>query len=148
MEKAFEAFMNVRGTKEETIAAKEKAEEVHKLLSQYQEQLLNELVPISHEIDISVQVEIARSHVKGKEFSNALFSLAFLGTPSKMSQLRQEVLEIAVENPIYSKLQKAIQLLVLLQSKLCSRLPQSVSKRMYSTHHCCLLSPGNAVSGE
>ena len=101
MEKAFEAFMNIRGTKEETIAAKEKAEEVRKLLSQYQKQSLNELVPISHETDISVQVEIARSHVKGKEFSNALFYLAFLGAPPKVSHLRQEVLEIAVENPIY-----------------------------------------------
>ncbi|MEH2061995.1 MAG: DUF4209 domain-containing protein [Nostoc sp.] len=101
MEKAFEAFMNVRGTKEETIAAKQRAEEVHKLLSQYQEQSLNELVSMSHETDISVQVNIARSHVKGKEFYNALFSLAFLGTPPKVSQLRQEVLEIAVENPIY-----------------------------------------------
>lgn len=102
MEKAFEAFMNIRGTKEETIAAKEKAEEVRKLLSQYQEQSLNELVPISHKTDISVEVEIARSHVKGKEFSNALFYLAFLGAPPKVSHLRQEVLEIAVENPIYN----------------------------------------------
>ncbi|MEH2069566.1 MAG: DUF4209 domain-containing protein [Nostoc sp.] len=101
MEKAFEAFMNVRGNKQETIAAKKKADEVRKLLSQYQHQSLNELVPISHETDISVQVEIARSHVKGKGFYNALFSLAFLGTPPKVSQLRQEVLEIAVENPIY-----------------------------------------------
>ncbi|MEH2401042.1 DUF4209 domain-containing protein [Nostoc sp.] len=100
MEKAFEAFMNVRGTKEETIAAKEKAEEVHKLLNQYQEQSLNELVQISHETDISVQVNIARSHVKGKEFDNALFYLAFLGTPPKVSHLRQEVLKIAVENPL------------------------------------------------
>ena len=101
IEKAFEAFMNIRGTKEETIAAKEKAEEVRKLLSQYQEQSLNELVPISHETDISVQVEIARSYVKGKEFSNALFYLAFLGASPKVSHLQQEVLEIAVENPIY-----------------------------------------------
>ncbi|MBG1265387.1 DUF4209 domain-containing protein [Nostoc sp. WHI] len=100
LQKAFEAFMNVRGTKEETIAAKEKAEEVRKLLSQYQEQSLNELVFMSHETDISVQVNIARSHVKGKEFDNALFYLAFLGTPHKVSHLRQEVLKIAVENPI------------------------------------------------
>ncbi|MEH2276776.1 MAG: DUF4209 domain-containing protein [Nostoc sp.] len=99
MEKAFEAFMNVRGNKQETIAAKKKAEEVRKLLSQYQEQSLNELVPISYETDISVQVNIARSHVKGKEFDNALFYLAFLGTPPKVSHLRQEVLKIVVENP-------------------------------------------------
>ncbi|MEH2118724.1 hypothetical protein [Nostoc sp.] len=100
MEKAFEAFMNVRGTKEETIAAKEKAEEVHKLLNQHQEQSLNELARVSYETDISVQVNIARSHVKGKEFDNALFYLAFLGTPPKVSHLRQEVLKIAFENPL------------------------------------------------
>lgn len=108
MEKAFEAFMNVQGTKEETIAAKEKAEEVRKLLSQYQEQSLNELVSMSHETDISVQVNIARSHVKSKEFYNALFSLAFLGTPPKASHLRQKVLEIAVENSIYHLFPSAI----------------------------------------
>nr|WP_322721103.1 DUF4209 domain-containing protein [Nostoc sp. ChiQUE02]MDZ8234200.1 DUF4209 domain-containing protein [Nostoc sp. ChiQUE02] len=101
MEKAFEAFMNVRGTKEETIAAKQRTEEIRRLLNQYQEQSLNELVSISHETDISVQVEIARSHVKDKEFYDALFSLAFLGSPPKASFLQQEVLEIAVENPIY-----------------------------------------------
>ncbi|MEH2168338.1 MAG: DUF4209 domain-containing protein [Nostoc sp.] len=101
MEKGFEAFMNVRGTKQETIPAKEKAEEVRKLLSQYQEQSINELVSMSYETDITAQVNIARSHVKGKEFDDALFSLAFIGTPPKVSQLRQEVLEIAVENPIY-----------------------------------------------
>ncbi|MEH1844708.1 MAG: DUF4209 domain-containing protein [Nostoc sp.] len=108
MEKAFKAFMNVRGTKEETIAAKQRAEEVHKLLSQYQEQSSNELVPISYETDISVQVNIARSHVKGKEFDNALFYLAFLGTPPKVSQLRQEVLKIAVENPLSHLFQSAM----------------------------------------
>ncbi|MDZ8185891.1 MAG: DUF4209 domain-containing protein [Nostoc sp. ChiSLP02] len=122
MEKAFEAFMNVRGTKEETMAAKEKAEEVRKLLSQYQEQSLNELVSISHETDISVQVEIARSHVKGKEFYDALFYLAFLGAPPKASHLRQEVLEIAVENPIYHLFPSAI---INEMGKVVARKPES-----------------------
>lgn len=108
LQKAFEAYMNVRGNKEEATAAKEKAEEVRKLLSQYQDQTLNELVHISHKIDISAEAEIARSHVKGKTFYDSLFSLAFLGTPPQVSHLRQEVLEIAAKHPLHHFLPSVI----------------------------------------
>lgn len=95
MQKAVEAFRSVQGTKEETAAAKARSEEVHKILIQYQEQSLKELATIFHKVDISNEVEQARAHVRGKEFQDALFSLALLGSPRNVSQLRQEVQKMA-----------------------------------------------------
>ncbi len=91
LQKAVEAFRSMRGTKEEKAAAKARAEEVHKLLIQYQEESSKEYITFSHEIDISKQVEQARAYVRGKEFQDALFALALLGASPKISRLRQEV---------------------------------------------------------
>ncbi|MEP0751181.1 DUF4209 domain-containing protein [Trichocoleus sp. Lan] len=96
MQEAVEAFRSVRGTKEETIAAKERAEEVHKLLLQYQEESHKELATIySERVDISNEVEQARAQVTGKEFQDAIFSLALLVAPTQVSRLRQEVQKMA-----------------------------------------------------
>lgn len=97
MQKAVVAFRKIRGTKEEKADAKTRAEEIHKLLIQYQEESLKELVVISGEVDISNEVEKARAHVKGKNFQDALFALALLGAPPKVSYLWQEVYEMAHE---------------------------------------------------
>ncbi len=92
LQKAVEAFRRIRGTKEETADAKIRAEEVHKLLLQYQQESQKELIIVSsHETDISQEAEQARSFVRGKEFHNMLFSLALLCASPKVSQLRQEV---------------------------------------------------------
>ena len=91
LQKAVEAFRNIRGTKEEKAADKARAEEVHKLLIQYQEESSKQYITFSHEIDISKQVEQARAYVRGKEFQDALFALALLGASPKISRLRQEV---------------------------------------------------------
>lgn len=91
MQKAVEAFRSIRGAKEETVDAKARSEEVHKHLIQYQEESRKELVSSSYQMDISEMVEQARAHVRGKDFQDALFALALLGTPTKVSQLQQEV---------------------------------------------------------
>jgi hypothetical protein len=91
MQKAVEAFRNIRGTKEEAADAKVRAEEVHTLLLQYQEESRKELVASSHEVDISELVEQARENVRGKNFQDALFALALLSTPTNVSHLRQQV---------------------------------------------------------
>jgi hypothetical protein len=49
------------------------------------------LLTSSHETDISKLVEQARVHVKGKDFQDALFALSLLGSPTNVSQLRQQV---------------------------------------------------------
>ena len=96
MQEAVEAFRRVRGTQEEPIAAKERAEEVHKLLLQYQEESHKELVTIySERVDIRNEVEQAKAQVTGKEFQDALFSLALLVAPTPVSDLRQEVQQMA-----------------------------------------------------
>ncbi len=97
MQKAVEAFRSIRGTKEETVDAKVRAEEVHKLLLQYQEESLKELVSFSHQRDSSKVVEQAREHVRGQNFQDALFTLALLGASPKVSHLRQEVQRQAQE---------------------------------------------------
>ena len=91
LQKAVEAFRNIRGTQEEKAADKARAEEVHKLLIQSQEESSKEYITFSQEIDISKQVEQARAYVRGKEFQDALFALALLGASPKISRLRQEV---------------------------------------------------------
>lgn len=97
LQHAVEAFRSIRGTKEETVDAKARAEEVHKLLLQYQEETRNEMITSSHEMDISELVEEARNHVRGKDFQEALFALALLGAPTDVSRLRQQVQQQARE---------------------------------------------------
>ncbi|WP_449416252.1 DUF4209 domain-containing protein [Phormidium nigroviride] len=93
MERAVQAFRSIRGTKEETVDAKARAEQVHKLLLQYQEEARKEMIPIYLEMDddISELPEKARNRVRGKNFQEALFALALLGAPTDISRLRQQV---------------------------------------------------------
>ncbi len=96
LQKAVEAFRNIRGTKEEKATDKARAEEVHKLLLQYQKESIKEFIPISHNADISKEVEKARAFVTGKQFQDALFALALLGASPNVSHLRQEVQKTAI----------------------------------------------------
>jgi hypothetical protein len=97
LQQAVEAFRSIRGSKEETASAKARAEQVHRLLLQYQEETLNEMHIISTEIDISELEEEARNYVRGKDFQEALFALSHLGAPADISQLRQQVQREAQE---------------------------------------------------
>lgn len=92
IEQAVEAFRSVRGTKEETVEAKKRAEETHKILIEYQEKSCQERVSIySRSVDISNEVERARKCVRGKNLQDALFALAIYISPVAVSQLRQGV---------------------------------------------------------
>ncbi|MBE9057770.1 DUF4209 domain-containing protein [Sphaerospermopsis sp. LEGE 08334] len=102
LQKAFEAFERLKShqsTEEERTAINSKMDEVHKLLSQYQEQSLHELITVSSQHNISKEIELARAYVKGKDFQDALLSLAILGIPQKVSDIRK----IAEENAWLSK---------------------------------------------
>lgn len=81
---AVEAFRKIPGTKA-------RAEELHKRLLQYQEESRNEMMTISHKMDISKVVEEARNWVRGKNLQEALFALSVLAVPTHVSKLRQEV---------------------------------------------------------
>ncbi|MFO5472108.1 MAG: DUF4209 domain-containing protein, partial [Dolichospermum sp.] len=97
LQKALEAFERLKsqGTEEERAAINTRLEEIHKRLLEYQQKSSNELITISSEFNISEEVELARSQVRGKEFPEALLSLASLATPPKVSELRQSVKETA-----------------------------------------------------
>lgn len=104
MEKGYEAFKRIPGKKEDKIkiAAKVRAEEVHKILLDYQEESTEELKPSSQEIDIKNEVEQAKAYVRGKEFNDAIFALALLGASPKVSYLRQLVQETAGLSSLFS----------------------------------------------
>lgn len=91
LQHAVEAFRSIRGTREETVDAKARAEEVHRLLLQYQEETRNEMITSSHNKDISELVEEVRNHVRGKDFQDALFALTLLVPPTNVTQLQQQV---------------------------------------------------------
>ena len=97
LQDAVEAFRSIRGTKEETVDAKARAEEVHRLLIQYQEETHSEMITSSFKMDISERVQAARDHVKGRDFQDALFALALLCDSTNVSRLRQQVQEEASE---------------------------------------------------
>ncbi|MDJ0553830.1 MAG: DUF4209 domain-containing protein [Microcoleaceae cyanobacterium MO_207.B10] len=92
LKEAIEAFRNIPGTKEETATGKARAEEAHKLLVQYQQESMKESMTISFEpIDFTEEAKKARASVRGKKLQDALFSLAFLVVPTKVSELQKEV---------------------------------------------------------
>ncbi|NES04540.1 MAG: DUF4209 domain-containing protein [Okeania sp. SIO2F4] len=95
LQEAIKAFRKIPGAKKETIAAKERTEEAHKLLLQYQQESTKGLITISSDqIDITEIVEKVRASVRGKKLQDALFALAFLTDPQKISQLKKNAEEI------------------------------------------------------
>lgn len=107
LERAIEAFRKIPGTKEEKEQDKKRVDEAHKLLLQYQDKSMQELVKIqSDQIDFSKEVEKARASVRGKKLQDALFALALLGSPPKVSQLRQQADQIAKDAPLFSLISK------------------------------------------
>jgi hypothetical protein len=98
LQRAVEAFRSIRGTTEETVDAKARAEEVHRLLLQYQEKTPDEMISSSIKMDISEFVEQAKNSVRGKNFQEALFALTLLCAPTNTAQLRQQVQNQAGES--------------------------------------------------
>lgn len=93
LQKAFEAFERLKSqsTGEEITAINTRLEEIHKRLLEYQQQSSNELITVYSEFNISDEIKLAKSQVKGKKFQEAILALAFLGIPQKVSDLRQIV---------------------------------------------------------
>ncbi|MEM6866811.1 MAG: DUF4209 domain-containing protein [Cyanobacteria bacterium P01_C01_bin.121] len=91
LQQAIEAFRAIRGTQEETRGAKERAEEIHSCLLQYQEKTNEEMITHSQEVDITELVVQAKNYVRGKEFHEAILALALLGRFTNVAQLKQEV---------------------------------------------------------
>ena len=88
---AIEAFRRIRGTKEETAAAKSRAEELHKRLLQYQQEIPKEGIPIVQTFDSRNESKRARDYVSGKGFLEAIRALVEIEVQPKLSHLQQDV---------------------------------------------------------
>jgi hypothetical protein len=97
LQQAVAGFRSIRGTSEETVDAKSRAEEVHRLLLVYQEKSVNELIPMSEEMDITHFVLQAKDSVRGKTLKDALFALAALNAPTNKARLSEQVRQHASE---------------------------------------------------
>ena len=86
LEKAYVAFRNIPDQK-----AKLRAEQCHKLLLEYQEKAQKELVSMGVEYDFTQEVQYAKESFQGKSFQDAMFTLATLFNPEKVTDLRATV---------------------------------------------------------
>ncbi|MCY7273123.1 MAG: DUF4209 domain-containing protein [Phormidesmis sp. CAN_BIN44] len=93
LQKAIEAYRRVG-------RMKERLEELHKLLLEYQPQLLSEMKMFSHEINISNIVEHTLSQMRGKSFKDAIIRLALMGFSPKVGSLRSQVQEALRNYPL------------------------------------------------
>lgn len=79
---------------------KERLEELHKTLIEYQEKSTNELVTISAEINLTEEVKKAIERVKDKKLHEAIFEFALLFNSPMVNDLKNQVQELAKEHPI------------------------------------------------
>lgn len=87
LQKAIEALRRIGGTKE-------RVDELHKILLDYQQKSTAELIPISQEINISCLVAEAQNQVRKKDIHDALLTLAIkMGSPLSVSYLRKQAQE-------------------------------------------------------
>jgi len=93
LQKAIEAYRRIGGRKE-------RLEELHKLLLEYQPQLIAEMKMFSHEIDISHMVEHAMAQMRGKSFKDAILQLVLMGSSPSVKELRSQVEEAFRNYPL------------------------------------------------
>lgn len=109
LQKAIEAFRRVGGMKE-------RIEELHQLLLQYQPQSMSEMVMHSHEIDIGELVDYSMAQVRGKSFKDAIIQLALMGSSPSVKKLQSQVeeglrnypLQFLLSETLYSQTGKVI----------------------------------------
>lgn len=89
--KAIEAFKNI-GSNQTRI------EEIHQKLLNYQHQSTTELQSFSQQIDVSDIAGQVINQIKGKKLNEALFTLAFMFKPTKVSQIRQQTEKLIEES--------------------------------------------------
>ena len=93
LQKAIEAYRRVGGMKE-------RVEELHKLLLEYQSQLMSEMKMFSHATDNSDIVGHAKAQVRGKSFKDAILQLALMGSSPSVESLRSQVQEAIRNYPL------------------------------------------------
>ena len=83
LQKAIVAYRNIGG-------CRERIDELHQRLLNYQQKSTSELISYKKEQDISQIVEEIRNRVSGKSLQNALFTLALMEKSPSVTQIRQQ----------------------------------------------------------
>lgn len=87
LQKAIEALRRIGGIRE-------RVDELHKILLDYQHKSRSELISTSQKIDISHFIEEAKEKVRGKDIHDALFTLAIeMGISTPVSHIQAQVQE-------------------------------------------------------
>jgi hypothetical protein len=97
MEKAYVAFRDIPDQ-----TAKLRAEQCHKTLLEYQEKSQKELVSMRVEYDFTQEVQYAKESIQGKEFQEAIFTLATLVPLEKVIDLRATTEQSLKDDPLAS----------------------------------------------
>ena len=97
MEKAYVAFRDIPDQ-----TAKLRAEQCHKTLLEYQEKSQKELVSLGVEYDFTQEVKYAKESIQGKEFQEAIFTLATLVPLEKVIDLRATTEQSLKDDPLAS----------------------------------------------
>lgn len=97
MEKAYVAFRDIPDQ-----TAKLRAEQCHKILLEYQARSQQELVSIGVEYDFTQEAQYAKESVQGKEFQDAIFTLAILVPLEKITDLRATTEQSLRDDPLAS----------------------------------------------
>lgn len=84
---AIEAYRRIGNTKE-------RVDELHAILLEYQQKSIQELGQISSSVDITELVRLSEEQVKGKTLPEALISIATLGALPKIDHLKAQAREI------------------------------------------------------
>jgi tetratricopeptide (TPR) repeat protein len=93
IQKAIEAYRRVGGMRE-------RIEELHKLLLEYQSLAMSEMKTFSHEIDTTDLVLQSKSQVHGKSFKDAIIRLVLMGCSPSVENLRLQVKEALRNHPM------------------------------------------------
>lgn len=97
MEKAYVAFRDIPDQ-----TAKLRAEQCHKNLLEYQGKSQQELVSMGVEYDFTQEVQYAKESIQGKEFQEAIFTLATLVPLEKVIDLRATTEQSLKDDPLAS----------------------------------------------
>lgn len=96
LERAVMAFREInQGEETQILEARRRAQEAHKRLLQYQRKSNDEMIPLSHKVDITDLVKNSRDCVRGKEFREAIFNLVLIADCTDIDNLREQVKRLA-----------------------------------------------------
>jgi tetratricopeptide (TPR) repeat protein len=91
------------------ISKKQRTDELHELLLEYQEKIPGQLRRVEVEIDISEMVEKAIAAVKDKSLDDAIRALALIGKSQEITTIRRLVEDITQRTPLLHLLERTLQ---------------------------------------